>query len=232
MTEQKEKIPIKVLHNLSLFSNLSDRQIGRITSICKVVKFKKNEIIFREEDPYRGFFIVMKGMIKIYKISLEGKAIILHLIKPFESFGDVPLFEGGNYPVHSEAISEAELIFVPKKEFIRLIKNNSVIAFNMLAGFSKKMRMLTQKVEELSTKEVTNRFARFLLTEIKKTGTESLPEPFVRISISKKDIAAYIGTIIDTLSRLLKKLQTEKIIRVSGKTIFILDMKRLKSLTK
>jgi CRP/FNR family transcriptional regulator len=102
----------------------------------------------------------------------------------------------------------------------------------MLVGFSKKLRRLTQKVEELSTKEVTNRFARYLLEEIKKSGTENFPEPFIRINLSKKNIASYIGTITDTLSRLLRKLQEEKIIRVSGKSIFVLDLRKIKALAK
>lgn len=185
-----------------------------------------------EGDPYKGFYILLKGSVKIYKISFKGKESILHLIKPSESFGDVPLFEGGNYPVNAQVMTDSILVFISHKEFIQLIKNNSTICFNMLVGFSKKMRRLTQKVEELSTKEVTNRFARYLLEEIKKSGTDNLPEPFLKITISKKNIASYIGTITDTLSRLLKKLQNEKVIRVSGKSIFITDMNKLKALAR
>lgn len=185
-----------------------------------------------EGDPYKGFYILLNGAVKIYKISFEGKESILHLIKPNETFGDVPLFDGGNYPINAQVISDSVLIFIPHKEFIRLLRNNSTICFNMLVGFSKKLRRLTQKVEELSTKEITNRFARYLLEEIKKSGTENFHEPFIRINLSKKNIASYIGTITDTLSRLLKKLQNEKIIRVSGKSIFILDLDKLKALAK
>lgn len=225
-------ISSETLRNLPLFSELSTQQSERIISISKIINYKKNAIIFMEGDPYKGFYILLNGSVKIYKISFEGKESILHLIKPSESFGDVPLFEGGNYPVNAQVITDSILIFVPHKEFTLLIKKNPTICFNMLVGFSKKMRRLTQKVEELSTKEVTNRFARYLLEEIKESGTEKLPEPFLRITISKKNIAAYIGTITDTLSRLLKKLQDEKIIRVSGKSIFITDMDKIKNLAR
>lgn len=227
-----QKISAETLNNLPLFSELTSQQSKRIISISKIINYKKNETIFMEGDPYKGFYILLNGSVKIYKISFEGKESILHLIKPFESFGDVPLFEGGNYPVNAQIISDSVLVFIPHKEFIQLIKNNSTICFNMLVGFAKKMRRLTQKVEELSTKEVSNRFARYLLEEIKKAGTDNLPEPFIRINISKKNIASYIGTITDTLSRLLKKLQKEKIIRVAGKSIFILDLDKVKTLAR
>lgn len=227
-----QKISAETLNNLPLFSELTAQQSERIISISKIINYNKNEIIFMEGDPYKGFYILLKGTIKIYKISFEGKESILHLIKPYESFGDVPLFEGGNYPVNAQVITDSVLVFIPHKEFIQLIKDNSTICFNMLIGFSKKMRHLTQKVEELSTKEVANRFARYLLEEIRKVKTDNQPEPSVRINISKKNIASYIGTITDTLSRLLKKMQEEKIIRVTGRSISITDMNKLKALAR
>lgn len=230
--KDEQKISNDTLQNLPLFSELSIGQLKLITTISKIKNYKKNELIFSEGDEFKGFYILLEGSVKIYKISIEGRESILHFIKPSESFGDVPLFEGGNYPVNAQVISDSTLVFIPNKEFIKLIKNNSTICFNMLIGFSKKLRRLTQKVNELSTKEVTNRFAYYLLEEIKKSGKENLPEPVIRLNISKKDIASYIGTITDTLSRMLKKLQAEKIIRVSGKSIFILNLKKLKSLAQ
>ncbi|MEW5843776.1 MAG: Crp/Fnr family transcriptional regulator [Bacteroidota bacterium] len=230
--ENEQKISSDALRSLPLFSELSVEQLKLITAISKKRNCKKNELIFSEGDVYRGFYILLNGSVKIFKISFEGRESILHFIKPAESFGDVPLFEGGSYPVNAQVISDSILVFIPHKEFIQLIKKNSTICFNMLVGFSKKMRRLTQKVEELSTKEVTNRFARYLLEEIKESGKDKLPEPFIKITVSKKNIASYIGTITDTLSRLLKKLQNEKVIRVSGKSIFIVDLDKVKRLAK
>ncbi|MEW6508854.1 MAG: Crp/Fnr family transcriptional regulator [Bacteroidota bacterium] len=228
----ENNLSIEILQSFPLFSELSSQQLNNIASISKILNYKKNEIIFREGDPYKGFFILLKGSVKIYKISFKGKESILHLIKPSESFGDVPLFDGGSYPVTSETIVSSSLVFFPADSFKKLIRNNPIICFNMLIGFAKKMRRLTQKVEELSTKEVTNRLARYFLEEIKKAGTENLPEPFVKINLSKKNISSYLGTIPDTLSRVLKKLQDEKIIRISGKTIFVCDFRKLKLLAR
>lgn len=184
--KNEQTISAATLRNLPLFSELTTQQSDRIISFSKIIHYKKNEIIFMEGDLYKGFYILLNGSVKIYKISFEGKESILHLIKPSESFGDAMLFENGNYPVNAQVLSDSVLVFIPHKEFIQLIKNNSTICFNMLVGFSKKMHRLTQKVEELSTKEVTNRFGRYLLEEIKKAGNDNLPEPFIRFTISKK----------------------------------------------
>ena len=68
-----QKISAETLNNLPLFSELTAQQSERIISISKIINYNKNEIIFMESDPYKGFYILLKGTIKIYKISFEGK---------------------------------------------------------------------------------------------------------------------------------------------------------------
>ena len=169
----------------------------------------------------------------MYRNSSEGKEYILHLRKPPQPFADVPLFEeGGNYPANAQVLEDSLLLFIPKEEFIELIRKNPSIALKMLAGFAKRMRKMTDKMEEISTKEVSNRLARFILEEIKKNDSIKLKEPFLRLTISKSTVATYPGTITETLSRTFKKFQDEHIIVVNGKKIFVKDLKKLKQLAK
>jgi CRP/FNR family transcriptional regulator len=102
----------------------------------------------------------------------------------------------------------------------------------MLAGFAKRMRNMTNKMEEISTKEVSSRLARFILGEIEKNGSVKLEEPFLRLTISKATVATYLGTITETLSRTFKKFHDENIIVVNGKKIFVKDLNRLKQIAK
>jgi CRP/FNR family transcriptional regulator len=219
-----------MLISIPLFSELSDGQLEEIISIARIVEFRKNSIIFNQGDIYKGFYILVKGAIKVYTLSAEGKESIMHLIKPGDTFGDIPLFEGGDYPVNSQNITDTTVIFFSKNEFLNLLSANQRISLNMLAGFAKRLRALTHKIEELTSQEVMNRFAYYLIDEIRKAGTDNMNEPVLKLNISKKNIAAYIGTITETFSRILKKMQDEKIILVSGKTITVIDYPRLNSL--
>lgn len=232
MNELKESEYKATLREIPLFTELSIQQLRQITSVSSLKRFSKHEILFRENDLYTGFYILLKGVIKVYKISSSGKESIVHLIKPFNVFADIPLFEGGNYPVNAEALEESLTLFIPKEKFLILIKENSDLCLKMLAGFAKRLKALVNQLEDLTSKEIPNRLAKYILKEIKSAGTEKLPEPFVKLSVPKSTIAAYLGTITETLSRAFKKLQNEGIIRVSGKKIFITDLKRLKELAK
>jgi len=221
------------LRDVPLFSEMDILHLREISEISRLEQYKKSQHIFLENDNYRGFYIVLKGSVKVYRVSAEGKEYILHLRKPPQPFADVPLFEeGGNYPANAQALEECLLLFIPKEEFIELIQKNPSIALKMLAGFAKRMRNMTNKMEEISTKEVSSRLARFILEEIEKNKSVKLPEPFLRLTISKSTVATYLGTITETLSRTFKKFQDEKIIIVDGKKIFVKDLKKLKQFCK
>lgn len=215
---------------IPLFSELSIEQLRNISAISKVKKFRKGEILFRTGENYLGFYILLKGIIKVYDLTKDGKENVIHIVKPVNIFADIPLFEGRDYPVTAEALSESLAMLVPRKAFIELLKKHPEISLKMLGGFAKRMKALVVQIEDLSSKEVINRLAKYLLKEIKKSGTEKLPEPFIKLTVPKFVIASYLGTITETLSRTFKKLQEEKTIRTHGKSVFVIDLPKLKKL--
>ena len=226
------EIKSEIFSSLPLFSALTQEQLRDVISIASIKTIKKNKVIFSEGEKYNGFYVLLNGTVKVYKLSSDGKEMILHIIKPPETFGEIPLFEGSNFPVNSQTMAESTVIFFPKKEFLNILEQNQQICLNMLAGFAHRLRKLTRKVEELTAKEVVNRFAYYLIEEMRKAGTDKLESPYLELDISKKDIASYIGTITETFSRVLKKLQDDEIIEVTGKRIIIKDYNRLKNLAE
>ena len=222
----------ETLRKIPLFSELNIDQFRKIAGISRLLKFKKNEFIFYDGDIYKGFYILLKGTVKIFKDSIDGKESVLHIVKPLNAFADVPLFEGGNYPANSQTLEESILIFIPKDGFLSLIREEPEMSLKMISGFAKRLRELTYKIEKFSSKEVINRLAEYLLKEIKNSKTDKLEEPFLRLGVPKRTIAAYLGTISETLSRTFKKLQDDGIIKVKGKTIIITDYPRLKKLAE
>ena len=222
---------INMLREIPMFSELTEDQLKEVTSASSRVSVKKHQMLFMEGEQYRGFYILNEGGIKVFRLSKDGRETIIHLVGPGQAFADIPLFEGTAYPVSAEALEDSELLFFNSLNFISLIERNPRISFQMLAGFAKRMKALTQKIEELSSKEVISRLAKYLVQEIKSSRSENLPEPVIKLTISRNAIAGYLGTITETLSRTLKKLQDDEIIRVQGKKIFIRNLKKLKELS-
>ena len=162
-----------------LFSELSADQLRDVVSICKLKNCSKHDILFNEGDLYLGFYILLEGSVKVFKTTSEGSETVVHIIKPLTAFADIPLFEGIDYPVSAQCLEDCLVIFIPKEEFLKLIKENPEISLKMLSGFAKRLKSLVSQIEDLSTKEVVNRLAKYLIKEIKLKKNENIPNPFI-----------------------------------------------------
>ena len=202
-----------------LFGELTEEHLDAVLSIAVEKKADAGELIFSEGDPADGFYMVARGQVKIYKLSPGGKEQILHLFGPGEPFGEVPVFSGGVFPATAEAAKKSTLLFFPRKRFVNLIIENPYLALNMLAILSRRLRHFTVQVENLSLKEVPARLAGyFLLLSGEQNSTE-----MVTLHISKGQLASFLGTIPETLSRMLRKMSEQGLITVEGRKIHLRD---------
>ncbi len=204
------------IRDLPLFSALSVAELRQLMRQSAVRSCKRHEMIFMEGDPYAGLYLMLSGRVKVFKTNLEGKEQIIHLVGPREAFADVPLFTGGPYPATAQALEDTRLLFIPRQAFLDLLHRNPEISLRMLGAFAKRLRRMVQLVEELSLNEVTTRLAHYLLDESKNAAHSTFQLP-----ISKANLAAYLGTIPETLSRSLRELEEDGIISVQGKQITI-----------
>ena len=187
---------------------------------------KKAGSFFQKGDNAKGFYLVVYGKIKIYKLSLEGKEQILHIFGSGEIFGEVPVFAGGSYPANAEAIEPSRTLFFPRMSFLELMRRQPAIAVNMLGILSQRLRMFTHLIEDLSLKEVPGRLAAYLIY----LGERSPSLQTLELEITKTQLASLLGTIPETLSRILAKMAQQGIISVEGRKIRVLDRKSLESL--
>lgn len=222
-----------ILKNVHLFSDLNEEELDKLYSRCDIKTFNKGEIIFFDTEPYQGFFIVIEGGVKIFKISKDGREHILYFIYPFNTFAEVPLLEQYekikkdefSYPANSMAMEEnTKLILIRSSVFYNFVENNSHLCLKMLSSLAKKLRHLNSHIETI-TQDVPKRLAKYILSEHKKSASKQ--NSLIELSISKHDLASYLGTIDETLSRVLKKFQDEKLIEVKGKKILIKDKQAL-----
>ncbi|MDA3898479.1 MAG: Crp/Fnr family transcriptional regulator [Desulfobacteraceae bacterium] len=218
----------KLIAETVLFDGLPEHHINELLNIAREKEYNKNELIFSEGDEGNGFYINVEGMIKIFKLSAEGKEQILHIFGPGEPFGEVPVFSGQTFPANAESLSKCRALFFPRKSFINLITENPSIALNMLAVLSLRLRRFTIQVENLSLKEVPGRLAAHLLMlfhEQEKTD-------IINLNISKSQLASLLGTIPETLSRILRKMGDQSLIDVAGRKIKLLDIDGLEILAQ
>jgi len=225
--EAMEKF-LQVMSKIPLFAGLPEDQLKSIQRIVVEKQFGKSEAIFSEGDAADGFYVVVSGSVKIYKLSVDGKEKILHMFGPGQPFGEVPVFAGQKFPAHAQAISAGRLLFFPRTTFVELITENPSLALNMLAVLSRRLRQFADQIENLSLKEVPARLASYLiaLADQQKAGNQ------VTLTTSKGQLASILGTIPETLSRIFARLSAQNLIQVEGRTIALLDREGLQDLAE
>lgn len=218
---------IHQIARLPLFQGLERKHYENLAMILVDQVFKKGEDIFFEDDEGTGFYVIISGRVKIFKLSAEGKEQILHIFGPGEPFGEAAVFTGRRFPANAQAMEETRAFFFPRAEFIELIRKDPSLALNMLAVLSQRLRRFSILIENLSLKEVPGRLAAHLLYLSEKEKGSTL----LTLEISKNQLASLLGTIPETLSRILARMEKEKLIKSEGKCITILNRQRLEEIS-
>ena len=219
---------INIISAIPLFNGLPEDQLSAIRQIAVEKQFNKGQTIFSEGDETKGFFVVVDGRVKIYKVSSEGKEQILHIFEPGQSFGEVTVFTGQQLPANAQTLSKTRILLFPRSAFVDLITANPSLALNLLAIMSKKLRQFAAQIENLSLKEIPARLASYLIYLAEEQGTEDA----VKLNVSKGQLASLLGTIPETLSRIFAKLSVQNLIRVEGPRISLLDRQGLEDLAE
>jgi len=206
-----------------LFKGLNREQCEKLSGIAVTRFYEKGQLVFCEGDEGTGFFMVLSGQVKVYKLSSIGKEQIYHFFNPGETFGEVAVFSDGGFPAYAESTNRTELSFFPRVDFIHLLKIDPALSINMLSILSYRLREFSGLIERLSLKDVSARLASYLLTL-----SEECNKTEVSLTIPKRQLASLLGTIPSTLSRVLTKMNTLGVIKSGETRIQILDLASLK----
>jgi CRP/FNR family transcriptional regulator len=218
----------RLLAKILFFKGLSEEDLEEIQRIATERTYQRHQIIFSDGEEGRGFFLIAAGSVKVFKMSPDGKEQILHILGPGEPLGQVAVFAGASFPANAQAISPSRLLFLPRRDFVALIEKRPSLALNMLAILSNRLREFTLQIENISLKEVPARLASYLLyLSEERKGADQL-----RLTISKAQLASIIGTIPETLSRILGRMSSLGLIQVKGREIWLLDRERLSELAE
>ncbi len=227
---EEPHMSIDLLKRCPLFAGLKEEDLKRVRAIATLRQIVKKDVLFSDGEEARGFYVIFSGKVKLYKIGPEGKEQILHIVSAPDSFAEAALFHEGSYPAFAEALTDCQLLYIPKRDFIQLIEKNPQLSLNIIVSLSQYLRRFASLIEELSLKEVSSRIAKYLLDLSMRASREGQNPKEVELDLSKSQLASKLGTISETLSRTLGKMKAKKIIDVRKNKILILNRQSLEEL--
>ncbi len=216
-------IQIELIKSIPYFTSLSVTELSSIVRFFVEKVAERGEMLLFEGEPASALYFVISGTVKVFKTSAEGKEQILQLVRPGESFNDVPVLSGGLNLASAEAISTVILYVVKKDDFAAILQAHPPVVRNTINVLAQQVQRLVALVEDLSFRDVTSRVARILLENAGDTST-----PGQRLT--QQEMAAMAGTAREMVGRSLKTLEEEKLIRLDHHRIIIANKEALKEM--
>ncbi len=212
------------LRRVLFFAALGPNEIAKLAGLCVVRHLAKDELLCAEGDPCDGLFVIQSGAIKVFKVAETGREQVLVIERAGSTVGELPVLDGGNFPAAAAALEDSTLLFIPKREFVDLVRGNPEVAFAIIRTIAWRFRYMASLVEELSLKEVSHRLARFLRDRALEVGMQTSQGIAFPLEETNQQIAAEIGTVRDLVSRNLRRFVDRGILKMERRKVIVLNM--------
>ena len=213
-TQMKEE-----LRDGLLFAGLNERQLERVVRQAVRMTLDEGQALFEQGDSADRFYYVVRGQIKLFRLSPAGNEKIIEIIMPGSTFAEALMFlEHPRYPVGAQALTVAELISIDAHDFSAMLKDSVETCFQLLGDMSHRLRGLLREIDELSLHSATCRVAAYLVQQALATGSMAFD-----LSVTKQVLASRLSVKPETLSRIIRNLMSDGVITVRGSHVEIHD---------
>jgi CRP-like cAMP-binding protein len=228
--ELKSAAVMNSLRASQLFAGLPPADLEQVAAVTALKSLEKNEYLFREGETSRGFYVVQRGAVNVHRVNAAGKEQIIHVFRAGESFAEAALATDTGYPADARAIEPTQVLLVQKAGILELLKRRPELGLRMLASMSLHLRVLVGQLEDLTLKDVETRLANWLVKRCPDSASEKPAR--IELTMTKRVLAAELGTVSETLSRTLAKFRAQKLITVKGKVLTVLSPAKLLQVLK
>lgn len=221
---------VMALRSCQLFSGLSPEDIQSIAEFTVIKSLDKGDYLFHEGDPAQGCYVVRQGAVNVHRVNAAGKEQVIHIFRAVDSFAEAALATDKGYPADARAVESTQVLLVQKSGILGLLRQRPELALRMLAAMSSHLRVLVGQLDDLTLKDFETRLANWLVKRCPNPDSNQSVQ--IKLSVTKRVLAAELGTVSETFSRTLAKFRELNLIKVEGKTITVLSPQKLSVLLR
>ena len=194
--------------------NAENRALVETSSRCVTVA--KKQLLFNEGDTGSEFYFLLRGKVKLFRATEDGKEAVIRLLDAGEYFAEILLQLERHYPVSAITLEESELLAIDAQKIMGYIENNPAAAIQFIGALSQRIKYLLGMIEQLTLSDIRQRFINYLQALSAKQGGNCVTLP-----AAKGEIALLLGATPETFSRMIGKLAAEGAISINGRDITI-----------
>ncbi len=212
----------------ALFTHLTERQLDAFKDVIAFVQRKKREIIVMEGDECKGLYIIKSGRVKLIRASSTGKEQIIKILNPGDLLGFEVFYDGKTFATSAVAMEEAELCFIGKDNFFKILEKEPDIARKLIIAMGRELNSAYERIGSLGLLNAREKLAHLLYSLACEYGVKKDGGVKLNLTLSRLEIAELLGITQETSIRLLKTFKEEGILDIKRKEIIIKSMDTLR----
>ena len=219
-----------VLKRVPLFSKIEDKELEKITEISHLKKYRKDEDIFSEGEVGDALYILVSGVVKIFRTSSDGRIKTLALLQKGDFLGEMALLEREIRSANVRAVEDAEMLVINRGDFEESLTSNPRIAFRIMETLCARLRDADKQIESLTFQNVSGRLVIALLDLAEKHGVQTDKGIKIDMELTHQELSEMVGTAREVVSRILNDFRKTNCIEIEKHYITITDKEELKKM--
>lgn len=206
-----------------IFNHLQEEEMAEVAKTVRPIHLKKGQLLHRAGDDSDSLYILHTGKVKVYRLSESGKEQLIRILKPGDFTGELALFKESIHGDYAEAVEKTEICSIQRRDLQELLQRYPNISLKILSEFSNRLGHAESQMTSFATEDVETRIALYLAQQVEENKSA-----VYRLPMSKKDLASFLGTTPETISRKLAKFEDEGWIRQEDqRRIHVVDLDAL-----
>jgi CRP/FNR family transcriptional regulator, cyclic AMP receptor protein len=214
------------LSDVDLFRDLSERDMADLDRVTTITAVPRGRVFYEPEDVSQVLFLIREGRVQIYRISPEGKKLVIATLGPGALFGEMALLGQQMQNAFAEALDDCRIFVMSRADLERLILNQPSVGQRVLETTGKRLRDAEKRLEDMAFKSIPARLASLLLRMSAEQGSDEV------VGMTHQDLAETVGTYRETATQVLNDMKADGLIEIGRKRIRILDRARLEVLAQ
>ena len=217
---------IGYLRLVDIFQDLSEAEIEEIDRATTLTRARKGRILYMPEDTSEVLFLLKQGQVQLYRISPDGKKLVIATLGPGAVFGEMALIGQGMHNTFAEVTEESVICVMSRDDVERLLMTKPQVALRIFEVLGQRLRDAETRLEEIAFKGIPARLASLLLHLSEQEGGDTIT------GLTHQDLGEQIGTYRETTTQTLNTFKAQGLIDIGRKRIAIRDRSGLRQIAE
>ena len=208
-----------------IFKHLTPEENERISKDRIISFYNKGTYIYHEGNRIGGCYVLVNGIIKIFKTGIDGKEQIIRFAKPYDLIGFRSVLSGELACTTAKTLEDCTLCYITQESLFYLVKNNGNFSLELLQLACRELGEANAYITDIAQKTVRERLAEIIVHLKNEFGVNK--DNILQISLTREELANIVGTATESVIRLLSEFKNDKLIEIEGRKIKLLNFNAL-----